>query len=165
MADFLLKEPQQSITTSLARDGVPTDPNYERQARDLMLWILRYRRYRAFGRTYLNQRIGALKKIGRGLAHLFRFPCVDKPKILLLGDRIDAEHAFLVKLAQHYGQKDPRVADLLDALGRSGQYKNTWEKVTSVQGGRSYTSVRGPFILEKLDPLHRQQNAKNAVKF
>jgi hypothetical protein len=162
MPDLLRDGNPQYLATELLEKHRPMTFQFQEAANVMASKIKQYRRHRWFGYTHMGQRIGSLKEIKFGLLRIGREPCVNKAKWAELKSTVDAEFYFLDKLQRHQKQRNPQFNELIDALENS-QGGATAKRVTTTAGGKVHSSLRGAYIMETLDPLHRGRSPDIAL--
>jgi hypothetical protein len=158
MTDLLHDGNPQYLPTALLDKSKQMTFPFQRAASTMAAKIRQYRRHRWFGYAHLTQRIGSLKDIKRALLQMGRESCLNKSEWTGLKDQVNAEFYFLEKLQRHQKQRDPQFDDLFDALEKSLEKGASARKVKTIRGGRVHSSLRGTYILERIDPLHRGRN-------
>jgi hypothetical protein len=161
MADLLRDSDPKYLATDLLDKTQQMTAPFQQAANALAASVRKYRRHRWFGYPHLTQRIGALKDIKMSLLRMGREPCVDQARWNELKESVNTEFYFLDKLHRHRNQQDPQFTELLDAMDRS--VGPTARRVTTIQGGKIHSSLRGGYILERLDPLHRKRKPEHAL--
>lgn len=155
MTDLLHAGNPQYLPTDLLDKSKQMTYPFQRAASVMVSKIKKYRRHRWFGYAHLAQRIGSLRDIKRALLQMGREPCLDRTSWTGLKEQVNAEFYFLEKLQRHQKQRDPQFNDLFDALDRSVGKGKSAQRIKTIQGGRVHSSLRGTYILERIDPLHQ----------